>query len=91
MQHAAAGSALRRVALRCGLRFLPGRAGFAARTAFPSGARTHQALREQSGAQSNHRKDEQGDEHDQLTVHMWTRGLDACAESGAMHRAITPT
>ena len=40
-------SASRRVALRCGLCFLLGRAGFAAHTAFPAGARNHQALREQ--------------------------------------------
>ena len=79
-----------RVAFRCGLCFLCGRAGFAARTAFPSGAGTHQALREQAGPQGNQWKDKQGDEDDQMRFHTLTLGLDACAASGDGHRAITP-
>ena len=85
---AAAGSALWRAALRRLPVFLLVCAGPAARTALPAGARTHQAFREQTGPDGNQRKDEQGDEGDQIRFHVLIHGLDACAASGAMHRAI---
>ena len=88
LRRTAVGSASRLVSLRCGPHIVPGRASSAARPALPAGARTHQAFREQAGSDGNERKDEQGDEGDQIRFHVWTPGLDACAASGAMQRAI---
>ncbi|MHB1799660.1 MAG: hypothetical protein ACYCUI_15405 [Vulcanimicrobiaceae bacterium] len=63
-------------------------AGPAECAALPARTRTHQALHEQAGTQGNQRNDQHGDEDDQIHFHAWTRGLDACAASGTLHRAI---